>query len=328
MKIMYVNLLKKKKKDEEPLMKDLREKNIVDFLDDIKHKNTRNIHNIQENKFFKNLKNFSNKNIVKKNELTLFVLSLMLVTSAYMNYTNKMKKAKIGNGDLTAFVSAKTSNDKDTANKIEETNDLNLSEQTDTNKTGNASAEENSNNTNSNTGKNTQIANSNENNLEKETIETGTKTSEKQSNTTEANKNNASNSSDTRTSDDNKEANKNVNSDDYFSLIRIERDKSYSQMLETYTNILKDSNVPNDQKTIASNEIKKINDRTNQITTIENLLKGKGIEDAVIMINDNSIDAIIKSNNELEKNTVAQIENVVSRELNADINTIHISTHN
>ena len=46
------------------------------------------------------------------------------------------------------------------------------------------------------------------------------------------------------------------------------------------------------------------------------------------MINDNSIDAIIKSNNELEKNTVAQIENIVSRELNADINAIHISTHN
>ena len=43
-----------------------REKNIVDFLDDIKHKNTRNIHNIQENKIFKNLKNFNNKNIVKR----------------------------------------------------------------------------------------------------------------------------------------------------------------------------------------------------------------------------------------------------------------------
>ena len=99
-------------------------------------------------------------------------------------------------------------------------------------------------------------------------------------------------------------------------------------MLESYTNILKDTNVPNDQKSIATNEIKKINDRKNQISTIENLLKGKNIEDSVILINDNSIDAIIKSSTELSKKTVAQIENIISRELNANIQDIHISTHN
>ena len=32
---------------------------------------------------------------------------------------------------------------------------------------------------------------------------------------------------------------------------------------DRYTNILKDGNVPSDQKTIASNEVKKINDRKN-----------------------------------------------------------------
>ena len=94
MKIMYVNLLKnKKKKDDEVLMKDLRSKNIHDFSTRLGHKNAKNIHNMQENKFFNKLKNFNNNNIVKKNELTLFVLSLMLVTSAYMNYTNKIKRA-------------------------------------------------------------------------------------------------------------------------------------------------------------------------------------------------------------------------------------------
>lgn len=118
-----------------------------------------------------------------------------------------------------------------------------------------------------------------------------------------------------------------TSSDDYFSSVRIERDRSYSQMLESYTNILKDTNVPNDQKSIATNEIKKINDRKNQISTIESLLEAKDIEDSVILINDNSIDAIIKSDIELSSKTVAQIENVISRELNADIEDIHISTH-
>ena len=95
MKIMYVNLLKNKKKNEEVLMKDLRNKDVHDFFDELRHKNARNIENIHKNKFFNKLKNFSNNNIVKKNELTLFVLSLMLVTSAYMNYTNKIKKSRL-----------------------------------------------------------------------------------------------------------------------------------------------------------------------------------------------------------------------------------------
>ena len=123
MKIMYVNLLKNKKKNEEVLMKDLRNKDVHDFFDELRHKNARNIENIHKNKFFNKLKNFSNNNIVKKNELTLFVLSLMLVTSAYMNYTNKIKKRKMAQIGDAKFVSTSISgNQNETTNISEETN--------------------------------------------------------------------------------------------------------------------------------------------------------------------------------------------------------------
>lgn len=118
----------------------------------------------------------------------------------------------------------------------------------------------------------------------------------------------------------------NVNSN-YFTKLKIDREKMFSQMIDTYKSIMEDPNIGDEQKKDASNEIKIINKNQNSITTIENLLNGKGFEDAVVLINDNSINVIIKAENELKREQVAQIENIVSRELNIEIEKIHISIH-
>ena len=55
----------------------------------------------------------------------------------------------------------------------------------------------------------------------------------------------------------------------------------------------------------------------------ENLIKTKGIEDLVIFINKESINVIVKGD-ELEKEEIAQIQNIVTRELEADIANVHI----
>lgn len=57
----------------------------------------------------------------------------------------------------------------------------------------------------------------------------------------------------------------------------------------------------------------------------ENLLKTKGFENNVVFVNGESVNVIIKADN-LKPEETAQIQNIVSRELNADINNIHIST--
>ena len=102
----------------------------------------------------------------------------------------------------------------------------------------------------------------------------------------------------------------------------------FSQMLDNYKSILENSSIADEQKKVASDEIKNINNNQNSITTIENLLKGKGFQDVVVLLNDNSTNVIVKSDSELKKEQVAQIENIVSRELNIEIEKIHISTHN
>lgn len=120
-------------------------------------------------------------------------------------------------------------------------------------------------------------------------------------------------------------ANAGIKEDDYFINSRLDRDKMYSQMLESYQKILDNVNVSAEQKAIATQEISKINNQKNSIMIAENLIKNKGFEEVVIFINLDSISVIVKAD-ELEKEEIAQIQNIVTRELGTEIENVHIST--
>ena len=127
--------------------------------------------------------------------------------------------------------------------------------------------------------------------------------------------------------DENDEEPEEENNDikDYFSESRIDREKRYSQMLETYQKIIDSSEIPSDQKGIAIEEIKKIENQKNAILVSENLIKNKGFSDVVVFVNEESISVVIKSNVSLLKEQIAQIQNIISRELNVNIENINIS---
>ena len=116
-----------------------------------------------------------------------------------------------------------------------------------------------------------------------------------------------------------------VSTDDYFAKSKLERDTMYSQMLETYENVLNSDNSLETQKQSATEEITKINNTKNSIMVCENLLKTKGFDNSVIFVNWDSISVIIGAD-ELTQEEIAQVQNIISREMNADIQNIHIST--
>ena len=116
-----------------------------------------------------------------------------------------------------------------------------------------------------------------------------------------------------------------VSTDDYFAKSKLERDTMYSQMLETYENVLNSDNSLETQKQSATEEITKINNTKNSIMVCENLLKTKGFDSSVIFVNGNSISVIIGAD-ELTQEEIAQVQNIISREMSADIQNIHIST--
>ena len=113
--------------------------------------------------------------------------------------------------------------------------------------------------------------------------------------------------------------------DDYFEESKLSRDTMYSQTLETYKGMLENSNVSEEQKTIVTQEVTKLNQEKNAIMICENLISTKGFEKCVIFVNVDSISVIIKAD-ELKADEIAQIQNIISREMNAKVENIHIMT--
>ena len=98
----------------------------------------------------------------------------------------------------------------------------------------------------------------------------------------------------------------------------------YSQMIERYQEIITSNSQAADQKTIAQQEINKINEVQNAIMIAENLLTSKDFNKNIIFVNGNSVNVII-GKEKLLPEEVAQIQNIVSRELKVELEDIHIS---
>lgn len=122
---------------------------------------------------------------------------------------------------------------------------------------------------------------------------------------------------------DSSSTNEATNEESYFVNSRLERNNIYSQSIETYQKILNNANVSEAQKKSAQQEITKLNEQQNGIMIAENLIKTKGIEDLVIFANKDSINVIVKGK-EPSRAEIAQIQNIITRELEADIADIHI----
>lgn len=223
--------------------------------------------------------------LLKKNQVIIYAIAIMLMAAGYLNYTTNQ------NGEsLETSIQTEESSNMAIANigdaRLVSSNDI----------VGNET--NNTNNTNpNNTSTNNQASN-------------------QTSNTTE---NWASGENNTQ------ETNAKVEDDDYFAKSKLERDTMYSQMLETYQNILNSSNASETQKQSATQEITKINETKNGIMICENLLQTKGFKNSVVFVNGESISVIIGAE-EIKQEEVAQIQNIISRELKANIENIHIST--
>ncbi len=204
--------------------------------------------------------------LLKKNQIVIYVIALMLMAVAYLNYTTNTAEQSV-----EASLQMEARDDSNTAN----IGDATLVSSNDV-----LSNTESSNTTNDNSNSNS------------ETTQTSVQTS---------------------------------TDDDYFTKSKLERDTMYSQMLESYENILNSTNSLETQRQSATDEIKKINDTKNSIMICENLIQTKGFENSIIFVNGDSISVIIKSD-ELTQEEVAQIQNIISREMNAEIENIHIST--
>ena len=208
--------------------------------------------------------------IIKRNQLIILVISLMLITAGYLNFTAD------NNTIATSYLTA-------------ELGDATLV-------SSNAIIQEN-------------IVNEESSTHDHENVESSISMEE---NITEEN-----NIIETAVTED--------VDDTYFTTSKLERENMYSQMLETYQQIYNNAETSSEQKTSALNEIANINKQRNALMIAENLVSAKGFKNVVIFVNDNSISVVI-GEKELSQEQIAQIQNIVSRELNVDAGIIHICT--
>ena len=238
-------------------------------------------------------KNIGIKKIMKKNQVVILALALMLMTAGYLNYTNNHENENLllaGLGDaqlVSANVTDGSVNEDYLSSNIVDTNNVDQSETTE-------------NNSNEQNVLNEDIG-TNENNIDPNAPIVNSTNGQTQETSTSA------------------------SNDDYFTRSKLERETMYSQMLETYENVLNSSNSLETQKQSATDEIKKINDTKNSIMICENLIQTKGFENNVIFVNGDSISVVIRSD-EMSQEEVAQVQNIISREMKAEIENIHIST--
>jgi len=225
--------------------------------------------------------------IFKKNQVIIYIIALMLVTAGYLSYTTKE------NIDSSIETSMQMESKDDT--KLADIGDATLVNSNDV-VSNNATTDTLSDIKNNETAvNNTNSTNSN--------VTQETNTTNEQSNTITTNA---------------------TNTDDYFTKSKLERDTMYSQMIETYEKVINSNNALETQKQTATQEITKINETKNSIMICENLIKTKGFENSVVFVNGESVSVIVGAT-ELKPEEVAQIQNVISREMNAKIENIHIA---
>ena len=205
--------------------------------------------------------------LLKKNQVIIYVIAIMLMTAGYLNYNTKQEN--------TSF---------ETSMQIESKDDTQLADIGDATLVSSQDiVEENE---------------TKENTVNNETLEETVSTNSEVESTEE---------------------------NDYFIKSKLERDTMYSQMIETYEKVLNSNNALETQKQAATQEITKINETKNSIMICENLIKTKGFENCIIFVNGESISIIIGTK-EIKQEEVAQIQNIIAREMKANIENIHIST--
>lgn len=137
--------------------------------------------------------------------------------------------------------------------------------------------------------------------------------------------NNDENANETK---ENKADNQNTSQEeeqDYYASSKLEREKMYAEMVSNYQKIIENTNSSEAQKSIATQEITKINNTKNAIMICENLIQTKGFENCVVLVNEDSVNVVVKIGDGLNTEGVAKIQNIVSRELNTQIDNIHIT---
>jgi stage III sporulation protein AH len=108
---------------------------------------------------------------------------------------------------------------------------------------------------------------------------------------------------------------------------KLEKEQTRAQNKETLLEIINNANISETQKQEAVNSMISMTDIAEKETAAEILLEAKGFDDAIVSIDDDSVDVVVNTA-ELTEAQRAQIEDIVIRKTGVSADAIIISTVN
>lgn len=234
------------------------------------------------------------KNVVKKNQIIITALAIMIVVAGYLNFTGQeiSTSGLVSSQKNENVIADATATPKETAKMKKE--------QQKTQDSANASSKSNKKQV-SKTKKGTQDA--------KETTTDISAEDEGKDDYT------VTDSGEVVASEENPgEAVMVSNSigNDYFSSAKLAREQSRAKNKETLMEIINNKSLDAKEKKTAVNQVAAITDAVEKENAAELMLEAKGFEDAVVSITDDSADIVINAG-ELTSQQIAQVQDIVKR---------------
>ena len=234
------------------------------------------------------------KNVVKKNQIIITALAIMIVVAGYLNFTGQeiSTSGLVSSQKNENVIADATATPKETA-KMKKG-------QQKTQDSANASSKSNKKQV-SKTKKGTQDA--------KETTTDISAEDEGKDDYT------VTDSGEVVASEENPgEAVMGSNSigNDYFSSAKLAREQSRAKNKETLMEIINNKSLDAKEKKTAVNQVAAITDAAEKENAAELMLEAKGFEDAVVSITDDSADIVINAG-ELTSQQIAQVQDIVKR---------------
>lgn len=117
--------------------------------------------------------------------------------------------------------------------------------------------------------------------------------------------------------------------DDTLAVFRYDRDNMYSELMENYNNAISNSNTSVEKVNEYQQKLNNLVEQKNLINMVENVILSKGVEDIVIIpTGNNNINVVIKSKVEIEKELIAQIQQIITDQLGVEASKISITCKN
>ncbi|MDO4283320.1 MAG: SpoIIIAH-like family protein [Clostridia bacterium] len=114
--------------------------------------------------------------------------------------------------------------------------------------------------------------------------------------------------------------------EDSIAVFKYDRDNMFSELIETYNNIINNGNTSADNINSYQEKLNALIEKKTLINMVENVIKSKGIEDIVIIpTNNDNLNVVVKSDVELEADMIAKIQQIIVDQLGVDASKLSIT---